>query len=163
MSDLYRDFIDQKADQIINSLGGTITPAPGNVELYRDFLDRKFDDVINASSGIVRIKTHTYTGTNTNPNTIIFPDSVTAVLYIGGGAVPQGGSGTVSELAGIIYRSDDPARTSYKALVHYYNATVNGFYRDDIEWLDDKTLKLTGNGVNIVFNEYGRSYTALYI
>ena len=55
MSDLYRDFIDQKADQIINSLGGTITPAPDNAELYRDFLDRKFDDVINAIDNVLPI------------------------------------------------------------------------------------------------------------
>lgn len=48
MSELYRDFIDRKADEIITDLGGTITPAPANAELYRDFLDRKFDDVINA-------------------------------------------------------------------------------------------------------------------
>ena len=53
MSDLYRDFIDQKADQIINSLGGTITPAPPN-ELYRDFLDRKFDDVITAITNMAK-------------------------------------------------------------------------------------------------------------
>lgn len=48
MSELYRDFIDRKADQIITDLGGTITPAPSNAELYRDFLGRKFDDVITA-------------------------------------------------------------------------------------------------------------------
>ncbi len=48
MSEFYRDFIDRKADAIINGLGGTITPAPANAELYRDFLERKFDDVINA-------------------------------------------------------------------------------------------------------------------
>ena len=72
MSDLYRDFIDQKADQIINSLGGTITPPPANAELYRDFLDRKFDDVINAI-GNVKIKSFTYTGDGNNPRTIQFP------------------------------------------------------------------------------------------
>ena len=163
MSELYRDFIDGKADEIINSLGGTITPAPANAELYRDFLERKFDDVINASAGIVRIKTHTYNGTGTNPNTITFSDTVTAVLYIGGGANSSGDSGTVTELAGIIYRSDVPASTSYKAFVHYYNPSVAGFYRDDIVWLDDKTLQITGNGVNIVFNETNKPYTVLYI
>lgn len=55
MSELYRDFIDRKADQIINGLGGTITPAPGNAELYRDFLDRKFDDVINSIDNVLPI------------------------------------------------------------------------------------------------------------
>lgn len=53
MNELYRDFIDGKADAIINSLGGTITPAPSNAELYRDFLDRKFDDVIRALNGSI--------------------------------------------------------------------------------------------------------------
>lgn len=48
MSELYRDFIDRKADEIITDLGGAITPAPPNEELYRDFLERKFNDVINA-------------------------------------------------------------------------------------------------------------------
>lgn len=80
MSDLYRDFIDQKADQIINSLGGTITPAVPN-ELYRDFLDRKFDDVINAI-GNVKVKSFTYTGTGTDINNIIFPETPKFVLKI---------------------------------------------------------------------------------
>ena len=48
MNELYRDFVDSKANEIINDLGGTITPAPSNDETYREFLDRKFDDVINA-------------------------------------------------------------------------------------------------------------------
>lgn len=52
MSELYRDFIDRKADEIITDLGGTITPAPANTELYRDFLGRKFDDVITAITNI---------------------------------------------------------------------------------------------------------------
>ena len=79
MSDLYRDFIDQKADQIINNLGGTITPAPANAELYRDFLDRKFDDVINAI-GNVKVKSFTYTATNSNINTIVFPEIPKVIL-----------------------------------------------------------------------------------
>ena len=45
MSELYRDFIDRKADDVISALNGSITPDPGN-ELYRDFLNRKFNDVI---------------------------------------------------------------------------------------------------------------------
>lgn len=65
MSDLYRDFIDQKADQIINSLGGTITPAPANSELYRDFLGRKFDDVITA---IINMSTGGVLSGDTAPN-----------------------------------------------------------------------------------------------
>lgn len=52
MSELYRDFIDRRADEIITDLGGNITPAPANTELYRDFLDRKFDDVIVAITNI---------------------------------------------------------------------------------------------------------------
>lgn len=57
MSELYRDYIDRKADAIINGLGGTITPAPANAELYRDFLDRKFDDVINSIDNIFPVNT----------------------------------------------------------------------------------------------------------
>lgn len=52
MSELYRDFIDSKADEIISGLRGTITPASSNTELYRDFLGRKFDDVITAITNI---------------------------------------------------------------------------------------------------------------
>lgn len=83
MSDLYRDFIDQKADQIINGLGGTITPAPANAELYRDFLDRKFDDVINAI-GNIKVKSFTYTGNNQNTRTIVFPIKPNFILSISG-------------------------------------------------------------------------------
>lgn len=74
MSELYRDYIDGKADEIINSLGGTITPAPANAELYRDFLDRKFDDVVNAVSGLKTLKSFEYTGNGQNPRTIQFPE-----------------------------------------------------------------------------------------
>ena len=80
MSDLYRDFIDQKADQIINSLGGTITPAPGNAELYRDFLDRKFDDVINA----LTIKEYEYRGNGNTTVEITLPQIPKLVLFIFG-------------------------------------------------------------------------------
>lgn len=83
MSDLYRDFIDQKADQIITDLGGTITPAPANAELYRDFLDRKFDDVINSIDN-VKIKSFKYTGDGQNTKTIIFPIKPTFILSISG-------------------------------------------------------------------------------
>lgn len=87
MSELYRDFIDGKADEIINSLGGTITPAPANTELYRDFLDRKFDDVINAI-GNVKIKKYEYTGHSTSnatyTHTINLPDNWNTILaFIG--------------------------------------------------------------------------------
>ena len=83
MSDLYRDFIDQKADQIITDLGGTITPAPVNAELYRDFLDRKVDDVINAI-GNVKVKSFTYIGDGANPASINFPETPKCVLGIFG-------------------------------------------------------------------------------
>lgn len=78
MSELYRDFIDSKADEIINGLGGTITPAPSNTELYRDFLDRKFDDVINAI-GNVKIKSFTYTGDGQLTKVIEFDTTPKAV------------------------------------------------------------------------------------
>lgn len=65
MSELYRDFIDRKADEIITDLGGTITPAPTNTELYRDFLGRKFDDVITA---IINMSTGGVLSGDTAPN-----------------------------------------------------------------------------------------------
>jgi hypothetical protein len=65
MSELYRDFIDRKADEIITDLGGTITPAPTNTELYRDFLGRKFDDVITA---IINMNTGGVLSGDTAPN-----------------------------------------------------------------------------------------------
>lgn len=79
-NELYRDFIDGKADAIINSLGGTITPA--NAELYRDFLDRKFDDVINAIAGFNPIKSFTYTGLGSLTNAITFPEKPKFILAI---------------------------------------------------------------------------------
>lgn len=82
MSDLYRDFIDQKADQIINSLGGTITPPPANAELYRDFLDRKFDDVINAVDSLIKLKKYTYTGNG--QNTLELPINPDLIINISG-------------------------------------------------------------------------------
>ena len=83
-NELYRDFIDGKADEIINSLGGTITPAPDNAELYRDFLDRKFDDVITAIGNYrTPIKSFTYTGTGTYTNhRIDIPQDCRLILYI---------------------------------------------------------------------------------
>ena len=83
MNELYRDFIDSKADEIINGLGGTITPAPANAELYRDFLERKFDDVINAI-GNVKVKSFTYKGKGQNTNIIKFPTKPTVILSVGG-------------------------------------------------------------------------------
>lgn len=55
MNELYRDFIDRRADDIINTVGGIITPAPANAELYRDFLDRKFTDVQNGLINVLPI------------------------------------------------------------------------------------------------------------
>lgn len=83
MSDLYRDFIDQKADQIITDLGGTITPAPPN-ELYRDFLGRKFDDVINSLAGLLNIKSFTYTGNGGGTKVLDIPDDCHLILSIYG-------------------------------------------------------------------------------
>lgn len=65
MSELYRDFIDRKADEIITDLGGNITHAPANAELYRDFLGRKFDDVITA---IINMSTGGVLSGDTAPN-----------------------------------------------------------------------------------------------
>ena len=50
-SELYRDFLNRKADDVITALNGSITPAPAGDELYRDFIERKFDDVISGIGG----------------------------------------------------------------------------------------------------------------
>ena len=52
-SELYRDFLNRKADDVITALNGSITPAPAGDELYRDFIERKFDDVIAGIGGYV--------------------------------------------------------------------------------------------------------------
>lgn len=51
----YREYIDGKADELIDKIGGIITPPPTNHELYRDFVNRKFNDVINGLDNVVTV------------------------------------------------------------------------------------------------------------
>lgn len=156
MSDLYRDFIDQKADQIINSLGGTITPAPPN-ELYRDFLDRKFDDVINACNGLVKVKSFTYTGTGSySNNTIVFPEKPKLILHIWGINIATG----YEYVTGHIFTPDD-----YAINVDQLRNNGMGGNLAFITKIDDYTIKLS----NITgqptwnLNTLDDTYTVYYI
>ena len=161
MSDLYRDFIDQKADQIINSLGGTITPAPGNAEMYRDFLDRKFDDVINAVDN-VKIKTFTYTGNgNAVNNTITFPTKPLFVLAI----IGYYDNETTSQLMPIPYGSE------YAVIHPIQHTPVDPVWKDNTSrtintiWNDNElTLNYpSGQYASRTLNINNKEYTVYYI
>lgn len=153
MSDLYRDFIDQKADQIINSLGGTITPAPPN-ELYRDFLDRKFDDVINAIDN-VKVKSFTYTGNNGNPNTITFQDIPKLILGIQGKSGPAFTASTIIiwdvslSCNVLLSRPSDFQTANYGATLSYDNV--------------NKQLTIEAESSARALNTNGSTYTVYYI
>ena len=155
MSDLYRDFIDQKADQIINSLGGTITPAPANAELYRDFLDRKFDDVINAITGFNPVKSFTYKGTGTYPFTLKFPTVPKLILSITG--VTNGA------YKAFMY----PVPYGYSNYIQYYCTTTgtnSGSTGGMLTFNNDEvTLESSQNGAGRVFNVLDQDYTVYYI
>lgn len=84
MIELYRNFIDEKVDAIVNALDGQVTPPPQNTELYRDFLDRKFGDIMTALDGVVKLKKFTYKGTGTPINDITFPTKPDLILLIDG-------------------------------------------------------------------------------
>lgn len=156
MNELYRDFIDTKADAIINSLGGTITPAPANAELYRDFLDRKFDDVINATKEI-KIKEHHYTGNGQTVNTIVFPDDVKYIINI--------------------QRKTDYSSVAFNSMVcpiiWDYTATAIGLYQGTsgtpsivqakAQFTNNKTIILTATTSGQCFNVNNLDYTVLYI
>ena len=154
MSDLYRDFIDQKADQIINSLGGTITPAVPN-ELYRDFLDRKFDDVINAISGFNPIKSFSYKGTNSNPANIQFPEKPNLVLGIFA-------SDTQARFEVAPFRVDMPG---FMSVYIQPNVSTTPTTRSTECSYDDNTNILTVNGQypTYAMNILDIEYTVYYI
>ena len=151
-NELYRDFIDRKADSIINSLGGTITPEPANAELYRDFLDRKFDDVINAISGLKTLKSFTYTGNGQLTNTITVPEDYTMIIDISG------------QLSGDFE-------------VHLYSPYVKGNrYITPIRWdnisrlantltttINGNSITISGNSTDIIANTNGKEFTVYYI
>ena len=152
MSELYRDYIDGKADEIINGLGGTITPPPANVELYRDFLDRKFDDVINSTNGLVKVKSFTYTGDGQTTRQITFTETPHIVII-------QGlGYGWNSTLPIIFNLSEATA-----SIVFDDNAGGSvGLRTARLSYLND-TLTIDGNVARYSMNTSGVTYTVYYI
>ena len=156
MSDLYRDFIDQKADQIINSLGGSITPAPANAELYRDFLDRKFDDVINACTGINTIKHFSYTGVGTNTLALQLPADCNVILNIQGNSTTYG-MNLVSWI--------DKTKTSigFVGIQQWYGISTT-IYSGNLAYdINHNILRIFANAPNKAFNENDIEYTVYYI
>ena len=152
MSDLYRDFIDQKADQIINSLGGTITPAVPN-ELYRDFLDRKFDDVINAVDN-VKVKKFTYTGNGSTVNTITFPTKPLAILSI------YGVGTALAMMKSMPFMHNESYGVGYVIGTTPINITGYGF---EVSW-NNELVTLSGPTLPTrVFNTQGQEFTVYYI
>lgn len=151
MNELYRDFIDTKADAIINSLGGTITPAPANAELYHDFLERKFDDVINAVAGYRPIKSFTYTGNGQLTNTITVPEDFTMIIDIYG-------------------------KVSGDYELHLYTPYIKGNkYITPIRWdnvnrlantltttINGNSFTISGNSTDIIANTNGHEFTVYY-
>lgn len=160
MSDLYRDFIDQKADQIINSLGGTITPAPANAELYRDFLDRKFDDVINAI-GNVKVKTFTYTGDGRLKSTITFP-SKPKVIFIKCGEYPvDATTERYNAIASFVYGSKFTYMMEFMNTSSLSTAPISrGIF---VTYEGDNIVHLKGLTPNQCCNQSNIEYTVCYI
>ena len=161
MSDLYRDFIDQKADQIINSLGGTITPAPANAELYRDFLDRKFDDVINSIDNILPIG-------SASGNPVTFNTSLSKPLVA-----------CTAELQAIQSGSGDPAYNNERPIIGVSNCTSifngNSIFADFngekfggyIDYVNKKAVfnvnKLICDGTNMLWTDRGSYFQTDFI
>lgn len=154
-NELYRDFIDTKADSIINSLGGTITPAPANAELYRDFLDRKFDDVINAINN-VKIKSYTYKGNGSGTNSIIFPEIPKIVLAIFGREPNEWRNAWCN----------NAIMWEHTLQCHVINATgggaTNGYSRIDFD-NSLKRMRIIGASANYALNITDVEFTVYYI
>ena len=157
MSDLYRDFIDQKADSIINSLGGTITPAPANAELYRDFLDRKFDDVINAIDN-VKVKSFTYTGNGNTTNIINFPTKPNIILSIQREYDAQNDHRTASPIMWNWNTNLILFQRSGGSTVSISNV-INAITFDDV----NNTLTIVSGGAPSALNTNGRKFRVYYI
>lgn len=155
MSELYRDFIDSKADQIINSLGGTITPAPANAELYRDFLDRKFDDVINA---LPIIKTLEYTGKGSTTNEIDFGNVTPKIIFMIQGNSGAGDTLPFSISTNIIYGKT--MRTTYRQPGNAGQAVSE---LSVVVSYSGNKMTLTCNNNFSTFNTLGNKYTVYYI
>ena len=164
MSELYRDYIDGKADEIINSLGGTITPAPANAELYRDFLDRKFDDVINAISGFNPVKSYKYKGTGSSYNhRINIPSDCHMILAVM--VDYASGSGTYD-----YYRLNTPfpimpVGTKIESAVGLYkiDASALSSVPWHIEFFDGYFLTNSSSNAVYNLNTLDREYTVYYI
>ena len=154
-NELYRDYIDGKADEIINSLGGTITPAPANAELYRGFLDRKFDDVINAIGMGKLVKSFTYTGTGSATNEIVFPTKWNLLLHIEG--MGTNDNDVVNHYP-IINGVTPYIRIDYFKLA----MTPVGETKAIVD-MTDTTLKITMSNDGVALNRSGIEYTVYYI
>ena len=162
MSELYRDYIDGKADEIINSLGGTITPAPANAELYRDFLDRKFDDVINAIDN-VKVKVYSYKGTSTSSTsydkTIVLPDEAKIILNITGICTISGSR----RLTFTDYFLNVINPQSYFSFFYVSSAGTSSRVYSEFQIIDNKTIKISGNSAINAFDYLDGEYTVYYI
>ena len=154
-NELYRDFIDGKADAIINSLGGTITPAPPN-ELYRDFLDRKFDDVINAIDN-VKVKTFTYTGIGGSISTITFPSTPKFILGIFGPFDPEGDA----RIDAFPYGQN--ISISWRILKDFTHTPTGRSVFITYEPDNDKIIHIEGGDRYRALNNTGATYTVCYI
>ena len=153
-NELYRDFIDRKADAIINSLGGTITPAPANAELYRDFLDRKFDDVVNAI-GNVKVKSFSYVGTGSYTDNIIeFSIEPTIILLITGTDSSTGFEYSNTNLFTI--------NNSGIYVVRTRGSNVAGSVTN-MSKITDTKISLSGSNAGFTFNSLNDTYTVYYI
>lgn len=158
MSELYRDFIDRKADSIINSLGGTITPAPANAELYRDFLDRKFDDVINALDNL-KIKSFTYTGDGSNNLYITIPTNAKYIISIQG-VIPVSGGNNGFYSTGLIDLNNLNKWLTVQGVVTGAG-NANRYY--SIYDLTNNILRMGTTPANNVLNVLDVEYTVYYI
>ena len=155
MSELYRDFIDGKADAIINSLGGTITPAPANAELYRDFLDRKFDDVNNAITGFIPIKSFTYVGQGSTTNTIEFTIKPTYIFSI---FALNTNLNTFSYLLPFYYGQKYAVNMEGQRNIN----TAAGLRNVELSF-NDKFITLVGESIQRAMNRANTTYTVYYI
>lgn len=142
MSELYRDFIDRKADEIITDLGGTITPAPANAELYRDFLGRKFDDVITA---ITNISTGGVLSGDTAPNNADGDNNDLYVQY----------DSSYNVVALYVKLNDIWRSISTTGSIHTYSTTEQVVGK----WIDGKPIyeitvsgNLSGTEITYIFN-----------
>lgn len=151
----YRDFIDNKANEIITGLGGNITPAPANPELYRDFLNRKFDDVINALGYPVR--TYSYKGNGASTFDVTLPFKWHAILVIQGMGTSDNFVITTHE---IINNLTPYIRVAYYNAVSSTAFTGLNYY---ITEMTDYKLKYTAMNAGLAFNELNHDYTIIYI